>query len=603
MFRIILCGILLSHWVLAETFSDKGFSLFGEIKYKELKHFDYVNPNAPKAGNIKLYELGSYDTLNPIALKGIPAAGLELLYDTLTVRSEDEPFSEYGLIAERIQRDVNNQFVIFHLNKKATFHDGSPVSAFDVEFSFKAILESQNPVITRYYQDVAEVVVVDKWTVRFNFKNNQNKELPLILGQIQIFPKKFYEGRKFGENPLEIPLGGGPYMVESIEAGKKISYKLAENYWAKDHPTRIGQFNFKKVTYEYYKDDTVALEAFKAGVYDYRQENSAKNWALAYAGNALKKGYIKKEELSHSLPSGMQGFFFNTRKEIFKDIRVRKALGYAFNFEWSNKNLFFSQYTRTKSYFDNSPLASFSVPLEKETAILKPFSSSLPQELFTQPFVLPIHKQVSNDRGLLKKAQKLLADAGYKSVKGKLQKDGKPLAFELILVSPAMERVAIPFKKNLSILGIDMKIRTIDTTQYINRLRSFDYDMVVGVVPQSLSPGNEQRFFFSSQSADEQGSRNYAGIKNEVVDALIEKVIFAKDRGELVDYTRALDRVLLWNYYVIPHFHNRSFRVAYWDRFSHPKITPLYGIGFWSWWIDEAKDMVLMEKNPKLRRK
>ncbi len=586
----------------AETFSDKAFSLMGDVKYKDLKYFDYVNPYAPKYGSIKLFEMGSFDTLNPIAPKGIAAAGLELFYDTLSVRSEDEPFSEYGLIAERIQRDNDNNFVIFHLNKEARFHDGSEVSAFDVEFSFKAILNSKNPLVTRYYADVDNVVVVDKWTIRFNFKNNQNKELPLILGQMQIFPKNFYEGRTFGENPLEIPLGGGPYKIQSVDPGKSITYTLHEDYWAKNHPVRIGQYNFKKVTYEYYKDDSVALEAFKAGAYDYRQESSAKNWALGYTGKYLKSGDIKKEEFAHSLPSGMQGFFFNTRRAIFSDVRVRKALNYAFNFEWSNKNLFYSQYTRTKSYFDNSPLASFSVPLQKEKEILSQFKDELPPELFEKPFELFIHKENGNSRAGLKKAQEILQEAGWKMINGRLYKDGQHFSFELLLVSPAMERVAIPFKKNLATLGIDMKIRTLDTTQYINRLRNFDYDMIVGVIPQSLSPGNEQNYFFSSSSADEQGSRNYAGIKNRVVDALIEKIIKAQNREDLVDYTRALDRVLLWNYYVIPHFYNRNFRIAYWNRFEHPLITPLYGIGFWSWWVDEQKEKTLIQHNVKLKR-
>lgn len=604
MFRVVRAFVscVLFVFAFADTFSDSAFSFTGDVKYKELKYFDYVNPNAPKQGTVKMYEIGSYDTLNPVASKGASAAGLELLYDTLTVRSEDEPFSEYGLLAERIQRDVDNNFVVFHLNKDAKFHDGSEVSAFDVAFTFQTIMDSNNPMITRYYQDVSDVVVVDKWTVRFNFKNNQNKELPLILGQMQIFPKQPYENRTFGENPLEIPLGGGPYKIVSIDAGKKIEYELVDDYWARNHPTRIGQFNFKKVIYEYYKDDTVSLEAFKAGAYDYRLENSAKNWALAYTGNALKKGYIQKEELSHSLPSGMQGFFFNTRRPIFADIRVREALNYAFNFEWSNKNLFFSQYTRTKSYFDNSPFASFSTPLDKEKAILEPFASSLPPELFVKAFELPEHNPSGNNRMLLKEAQRLLQESGWSYKGGKLQKDGKPFVFELLLVSPAMERVAIPFKRNLSILGIDMNIRTLDMTQYINRVRAFNYDMIVGVVPQSLSPGNEQRYFFSSAAAFEEGSRNYAGITNPTVDALIDKIIHAQTREDMVDYTRALDRVLLWGYYVIPHFHNRSFRIAYWNRFAHPKITPLYGTGFWSWWIDTDKENKLLKDNPKLRR-
>ncbi|MGP1449920.1 MAG: extracellular solute-binding protein [Wolinella sp.] len=600
-----LYGLLFGLVASASTFSDSGFSLGGEIKYKDFRHFDYVNASAPKGGSIKRHEIGSFDTLNPFSIKGNPAAGIELVYDTLMVQSEDEPFSEYGLIAERIQRAKDNSFVIFHLNKNARFHDGNPITAFDVEFSFNTLINAGNPTIKRYYNDVKDVVVVDKYTVKFNFNNKENRELPLILGQLQILPKHFYDGRVLGENPLEIPLGSGPYRIASFDVGREIVYERVQDYWAVSHPVRVGMFNFDRVTYEYYKDESVALEAFRAGAYDIREERSAKNWALGYDGDALKNGLILKDEIAHSMPSGMQGFFFNTRREIFSDSRVREALFYAFDFEWSNKNLFFGQYARTKSYFDNSELASFGTPSQAEIELLEPFMDDLDPRLFSQAFEIPINSGDGNIREQLRKAKALLKESGYEIKNKKLVnlKTGKHFSFELLLSSPAMERVALPFKKNLAALGIEMKIRLVDLTQYINRVRDFDYDMIVGAIGQSLSPGNEQRYFWHSSSINERGSKNYAGINSKAVDYLVELVISAKDRRELIDNTRMLDRVLLWGYYVIPHFHNRTFRIAYWDRLGRPSISPLYGLGFWTWWVDIKKETELVKSRPALLRK
>lgn len=585
-----------------DTYSASAFAINGEVKYKNLKAFDYVNVNAKKGGHIKKVAIGTYDSFYNFLLKGTPAEGLELLYDTLMVRSLDEPSSQYGLIAKQIQRDKENNFVIFHLDPRARFNDGKEVSAFDVEFSFNLIARGDNPITSRYYKDIKEVIVVDKYTIRFNFSNNQNRELALILGDLPILPKHYYEKKDLNKDSLWIPLGSGPYTIESYEAGRTLTYKRVENYWAKDHPTRVGYFNFDRISIDYYKDDAVALEAFKAGRYDYCLEMSAKNWANGYAGNALKSGAIKKQESVHMLPSGMQGFVFNLRKPIFADIRVREALSLAFDFEWSNKNLFFNQYTRTKSYFDNSEFASVGIPLGEELKVLEVYRDKLPKELFMQPFLLPSTKGDGNNRENLKKAQELLKESGFTFKNGKLYKDKEPFSFELLLVSPAMERVAVPYAKNLQRLGIDMKIRVVDLSQYLNRLNNFEYDMIVAVFPQSLSPGNEQSFFWGSKSADEKGSRNYAGIKNEVVDALIDKIIKVKDYQELVTYTRALDRVLLWEYYVIPHFHNKTFRMAYWDFLEHPAIMPIYDIGFDTWWFNEEKYQELIKKYPSLRK-
>ena len=598
MFKLILIFSLCA----GIAFSSEGIALNGEPKYRPLKHFDYVNPSAPKGGKIKLHRIGSFDSLNPFIIRGSAAAEISLIYDTLMVQALDEPFSEYGLVAEHMERAQDNSYVIFHLDKRARFHDGVGITAEDVKFTFETLMERGNPVFRRYYEDVSEVLVLDSHRVKFAFKHSDNRELPLILGQLAVLPKHFYAGRKFDEDVLRIPMGSGAYRIASFKVGKEIVYERVADYWAKDHPARIGQFNFDRITYEYYKDDTVALEAFRAGAYDLREENSAKNWALGYEGRALQGGEIKKLELTHTLPSGMQGFFFNTRKEQFRDIRVREAIFYAFDFEWSNKHLFFSQYRRTRSFFDNSPFASAAIPTQKERAML--ISLGKEGKILDEPFMIPINSGNGNIRPWLLKAQALLKEAGYRMEGGRLvDREGKPLIFELLLVSPMMERLALPFKRNLAILGITMNVRLVDATQYINRLLDFDYDMIVGVIAQSLSPGNEQRYFWHSSSRNERGSRNYAGIADSAIDEAIERLINAHSYEELIAQTRLLDRLLLWGYYVIPHFHSRNFRVAYWDKFARPEVSPRYELGFWSWWIDEEREKSLLGANPRVLRK
>ena len=595
---LIFFGVFAS----AQTYSDSAFSIQGEVKYKKFKYFDYVNPNAPKGGHIKQYALGSYDNFYDFLPKRVSAKGLRFIYDTLMVRSLDEPNSQYGLIAKQVQRAKDNTFVIFHLDENARFNDGKEITAFDVEFSFKVIARGGNPSMESYYADVKDVIVVDKHTVRFNFKDGNNRELALILGDLPILPKHAYENVDFHQNPLRIPLGSGPYEVESFEAGQRITYRRVEKYWAKNHPTRVGHFNFDKITINYYQNDAIALEAFKKGEYDFREEMNARNWILGYNGSALKEGDIQKQEFLHFLPSGMQGFVFNVRKSIFSDRRVREAIGLAFDFEWSNKNLFYNQYIRTKSFFDNSEYASVGVPLGAELELLEPFRDQLPSELFTQSFPLSKNRENGSNRENLKKAQLLLKDAGYSVKNGRLEKNGIPFEFELLLVDPAMQPIAISFQKQLQSLGIKMHIALVDVVQYASRLHDFDYEMVVGMFPQSLSPGNEQAFFWGSEVADKQGSYNYIGVKNDVVDALITKVIHAKNHKELLSSVRALDRVLLWEYYVIPHFHIKTFRVAFWRFLEHPKITPLYGVGFETWWMDSKKLQEIQDRYPNFRR-
>lgn len=574
-------------------FGASYISLGEKAKYPRLKYFDYVNPKAPKGGVIKNYSLGTFDSLNPFVIKGNPVDGLDLVYDTLLAQSLDEDYAEYALIADDIKVAKDNSYVIFHIDKRAKFSDGVSVSAEDVKFSFDILREKGSPVFSQYYADIKDAQVLDKQNIKFTFKTTKNRELPLILGQLQILPKHYYQKNPFGKNPLLIPLGSGPYKVKSYKVGKEIVYERDKNYWAKDLPTRIGQFNFDTSIYEYYKDDTVALRAFLSGEYDWRVETSAKVWARGYVGKAISSGDIKKVSIPHYLPSGMQGFFFNTRRSIFSDIRVREALFYAFDFEWSNKNLFFSQYKRTKSYFNNSIFASSGIPKGEELKILQPYKKQLEKSapnIFDTPYVIPRTdgKPIvgENKRENLKYAQKLLKDAGWVVKNNQLinTKTGKPFVFTLLLDNPAFERLALSYAQDLKILGIVMKIQRVDLSQYINRLRDFDYDMIVAVIGQSLFPGNEQRYFWGSESAVMKGSRNYAGIKDPVVDSLIDELIRAKDRRDQIAITQALDRVLLWGFYVIPHYYLPNFRIAYWKKIGMPSISPKYGFSQYLWW-------------------
>ena len=573
-FIFILCIFL--DLILASS----AISIDGDIKYKNLKYFDYVNPNAPKGGKIKTYAIGTFDSFNQFVIKGNKAQGLDLLYDTLMVQSKDEPFSQYGLVASDIE--VGNKYVIFTINQNARFNDGKRIKPSDVKFSFEVLMKYGNPLIKQYYADVNSVELLDNHRVKFHLKTNQNKELPLILGQLNILPEHFYKDIAFDSNPLLIPLGSGPYTIKSFEVGRNIVYERNKNYWAIDHPTRIGQFNFDEISYIYYKDENVALEAFKSQSYDFRLENSAKVWANGYNGKAKNEGLLKQVSFKHSLPSGMQGFFLNTKRSFFDDIRVREALLQAFDFEWSNKNLFFGQYTRTKSFFDNSIFASKNLPTGLELEILK--NLNVRDEILDSIFLLPNYNNQKGKREALLYAQDLLKSAGFKSINHKLYKDNKQFKFEILLVSKAMERVALPFVKNLEILGIEASVRTIDMSSYINRINHFDYDVIVAVIPQSLFPGNEQRYFWNSNSANTNGSQNYARIESKEIDLLVEKIINAKTKDEQIAYIRAMDRILLWGYYVIPHFYSSYFRVAYWDKFAYPKISPPYDFDIWTWW-------------------
>lgn len=571
-----------------------GMALHGDLRYPaDFEHFDYADPEAPKGGTVRLAGNGTFDSLNPFILRGTAPQGIQQVFDTLTVQSADEPFSVYGLIAEWMRIPEDRSWVEFKLREEAEFHDGSPITVEDVIFSLKRLREEGHPFYRSYYRDVANAERTGPRRVRFHFAEPGNMELPLILGQLPVLSKDYWADREFARTTMTPPLGSGPYRIASVRPGRSVTYERVPEYWARDLPVRRGHHNFDRIRYDYYRDGTVALEAFKAGEVDLREENVARNWAMAYDVPAVARGLIRKETIEHDEPTGMQGFLFNTRRPIFEDRRVRQALSYAFDYEWTNKYLFYGTYTRTRSYFSNSELAAEGPPSEAEREILAPYADELPEGLLDEPFEPPETDGSGwGVRHNLLRAHELLADAGWSLRDGVLVHDesGRPLRFELLLVNPTFERIALPFIRNLERIGVQARARTVDTTQYQYRLQNFEFDMAVMVLPQSLSPGHEQRDYWTSSAAERPGSRNYMGIRNPVVDDLVDQIVAAESRAELVNRTRALDRVLLWNHYVIPQWHVQSYRIAYWDKFGRPDTSPRYDLGLDTWWVDPAKE-------------
>ncbi|MBF0560444.1 MAG: ABC transporter substrate-binding protein [Alphaproteobacteria bacterium] len=578
----------------------QAIAMHGEPKYgANFQHFDYVNPAAPKGGDVRLFALGTFDSLNSYILKGQAAAGLELTADTLMVEAADEPFTEYGLLAQSIEMAPDRSWVVFTLRPEARFNDGQPVTADDVVFSFDVLKTKGAPSFRLYYADVAKVEKEGNLRVRFTLSSGENRELPLILGQLPVLPKHYWQNRDFAQTTLEVPVSNGPYRIDKFEAGRFISYVRDPNYWGRDVPVRRGVFNFDHLRYDYYRDTTVALEAFKAAAYDFRQENVAKLWATGYDFPAVAAGLVRKEELHHQNPVGMQGFAFNLRRPLFRDRRVRQALGAAFDFEWANKNLFHGQYVRTDSYFANSELAAHGLPGPLELKILEPLRGRIPDSVFTSDFKPPHTDGSGNNRENLHQATEWLQEAGFRLKDGRLvDGTGQPFVFEILLSEPVWERIVMPFVHNLEKLGIRASVRIVDPAQYENRVRDFDFDMVVANWGESLSTGNEQREFWGSAAADMPGSRNLVGIKDPAIDLLTAGIIAASDRESLVAHTRALDRVLLSGYYVIPNWHIPYDRVAYWNKFGRPDVLPMKGYQFFDWWIDPAKAKELAGKKP-----
>jgi len=571
-----------------------GIAMHGDLKYpKNFKKFDYANEGAFKGGKINRFSIGTFDNLNPYILKGVPAYQSAYLFETLMKSSFDEPFSQYGLIAEGVKVPSDRSWVAFKIRKEAKFSNGTKISPDDVKFSFETIISKGHPIYKTYWAQVEKVEKISENEVKFFFKGEPNPELPLIIGyQLPIFSKKDWEGKDFSKTTLIPPLGSGPYIISEVKAGRSITLQKNKNYWGKDLNVNIGRYNFETIHYDYYRDETVALEAFKSGAYDFKQENSSKNWATAYKFGAVKEGKVKVEEIKYYRPSGMQGFAFNMRKSIFQNRNVRKALTYAFDLEWSNRNLFYNAYTRTKSFFDNSELASQDLPNKEELAILENYRGKIPDEVFTTVFSPPNTNKENGLRKNLRNARRLLKKEGWIIKDDVLinKETGEIFEFEILLRSPLFERIVLPMKRNLKKLGINVSIRTVqDDSQYIRRLEDFDYDMIVVNYGSIISPGNEQKNYWGSATADQKASPNYMGVKNPVVDEIIDKLISAKSRKELVTYTKVLDRILLFNYYLIPQFHIGHYRVAYWNKISRPEVSPKYDLGFDFWWFDPKK--------------
>lgn len=568
-----------------------GLSLFGDPKYQSgFAHFDYVNPAAPKGGTVRLSAFGRFDSFNPFIIKGSVADNISLIYDTLTKSSLDEPGSQYGLVAASVSYGADYSSVSFKLNPEARFHDGHHIDAQDVIWTFET-LTSNHPFYKAYYADVKAVTQTAPNEVTFVFHVTGNRELPQIVGQLPVLPRHYWtsDNRDISKTTLEPPLGSGPYRIGAFEAGRQVTFERVEDYWAKDLNVNVGHYNFAAIRYDYFGDLTVAFEAFKAGELDFQAENNSKRWATGYKIPAVTSGNMVLATPENGNTQGMQGFVFNTRRDKFKDPRVREAFSYAFDFEWANKTLFYGQYKRTDSYFDNSELAATGLPSDTELALLSPLRDSLPERVFTQTFINPVNTKPSDVRKNLRQAKTLLEAAGWRVTNGKLSKNGETFKVEFLLAQAAFERIISPYIKNLKKLGIEASIRMVDVTQYQNRVLGFDFDIMVNSFGQSLSPGNEQRNYWGSESADRQGGRNLIGIKSAAVDQLVEHIIFAEDRAAQIAATRALDRVLLWNFYVVPHWHIPYHRLAYWKPLQHPDRLPPYAHGFPDiWWRDQA---------------
>lgn len=595
---LVTVGLLfLALPALAEGTARHGISMFGELKYPAgFTHFDYVDPNAPKGGLVRLEAQGTYDSLNGFTIKGSAAAGLGLIYDTLLASSQDEAFAEYGLLAESVAVADDLSSVIFNLRPDARWHDGKPITADDVAFSLELLKSKGAPFYRFYYANVDKAEALSPHQVRFTFKGAKNRELSLIVGQLPVLPKHYWQDKDFAATTLEPPLGSGPYRIGKVDPGRSISYERVADYWGRDLSVNKGRYNFDTLRFEYYRDSTVALEAFKANAFDFRQENTAKIWATQYKFPAIKKGQVIKQILTNGNPTGMQSFAFNIRRSKFQDRHVRQALALTFDFEWANKNLFFGQYTRTQSYFSNSELASHGLPGAAELQLLEPLRGQIPDEVFAKAYQAPETDGSGNARRHLRQAKQLLNGAGWAVKDGRLTnaKTGQAMEIEILLVNQGFTRIVAPMQRAMERLGVKVNLRLVDTSQYINRLREFDFDIIVANWGQSLSPGNEQRDFWGTTAADRPGSRNYIGIKDPAIDKLIDHVIFARSRAGLVAASRALDRVLLWNHFVIPNWHINKYRIAYWNRFGHPPAPPKYGLGFPdTWWLDGAKDKAL----------
>lgn len=590
---------------LARATTARGYalSLYGDVKYPPgFTHFDHVRPDAPKGGFVRFGEIGTFDNLNPFILRGssfvrvsntFMASGA--LFDGLIAGAADEPSTAYGLIAETIEMAPDDLSVTFTLRPEARFHDGRRITPDDVVWTFQTLLAKGNPVYAVVLADIATCEKLDDRRVRYVFKTATNRQLPFIAGGLPVLPRHFWDGKEFDRPTLEPPLGNGPYRITGVQAGRSLIWERVADYWAQDLPVNKGTNNFDKVQADYYRDTTVLREAFKSGLIDIREEHTAADWANAYDFPAFQKGLVKREQVEHRVPQGMQSFVFNTRRPIFQDVRVRKALGYAMDFNWYNKTYFYDSYTRTKSYFENSDFAARGLPGPDELAVLERYRDRVAPTVFTTAYEPPTYPDETAFRNGLREAFKLLGEAGWVFKDGKLtdKATGKPFVFEYLLDEPRLERVVLPFLKNLERLGIQGTLRNVDAAQYDARTRDFDFDMISVRYGASLTPGNELRSLFSSQAADTPDSSNTAGIKDPVVDELVERIINVDTRPELVTLMRVLDRVLLHRYYGVPCWYSGWYRVAWWDKFGQPPVRAPYvslaAGAVPTWWVDQGR--------------
>ncbi len=570
-------------------------SIFGDLKYgQDFKHFEYVNPEAPKGGRLSTIgtaAINTFDSFNGFILKGDPAQGLGLTFDSLMTRASDEPDSMYGLVASSADVAADRSSVIFKLRPEAKFSDGSPITADDVVFSFEAMKAKGHPQIRLALRDVAKAEAPDPATVKFTFQGDQTRDLPQLVAGLSILSRAHFATRNFEETTLEPILGSGPYRIGDYKQGTFIAYQRRDDYWAKDLAVNKGRWNFDEIRFEYYRDRTAALESFKAGAYDLREEFTSRDWATGYDIPAVKDGRMLRVTLPDERPSGTQGFFINLRRTKFADVRVRHALDLAFDYEWTNNNIFSNAYKRTVSFFENSAMKAEGKPAPEEAALLEPFRSQLPAEVFGEPYMPPVSDASGKDRKLLREADALLTAAGYTVKDGRrIDARGEALDIEFMITDPTTERIVGPYAENLKRIGINATMRRVDPAQYERRVKEFDYDIITTRFSMSLTPGVELKSIFAAETADVSGSRNLAGIKNPVVDAMLAKIIEAKSRAELNAAARALDRVLRANHYWVSHYYKASHNVAYWDKFASPKVKPKYDRGIEdTWWIDTAK--------------
>ena len=572
-------------------------SLHDKPRYPEgFAHFDYVNPGAPKGGTLRQWVQGTYDSFNAFATRGVAAAGSDAIYDTLMTGSEDEIQVFYPLIARSVTYADDYSWIIFNINPKARMQDGSPITADDVVFSFNKFFNEGVPQFKQYYAGVEKVEALDPLRVKFTLKQG-DKALMISLAQLSILPRKYWQDKKFGEPTTTVPLGTGAYAIKDYKMGQYVVWQRLPTYWAMDLPVNRGQLNFDYLRYDYYGNDTVAFEAFKAGEFDIYQESVAKNWATLYTGPNFDNGNIVKEEIPHQIPQGMQALVFNMQRPFFKDRRVREALNYALDFEWMNKNLFYGQYTRLRSFFANTPYEARGLPGPDELRYLDPLKGKIPPEVFTKEYQPPVTDGSGEIRDQVRQALAILKDAGWEIRNQKLvnAQTGEPFTFELLLDSPTMERIAVPVQQNLGRMGITMQIRQVDESQFINRLRNRDYDMIAQGFDANFYPSSDLKIIWRSNYID--STYNQAGVQDPAVDSLVDLIDANQDNAEaLLPLGRALDRVLTWNYYVIPEWSLNKFRVAYWNKFSRPAVRPKYTLGLGSWWLDTAKAAKLPQK-------